>query len=111
VLRCAVGLAAMLQSVACLSANHGSDWRVWAFSVVGILAGILLITGLITPIVCLVLIVSYAGQGLEHSLPCQPTGSALTQMIVGTVSIALLGPGAFSLDARLFGRREIVIPD
>jgi hypothetical protein len=23
----------------------------------------------------------------------------------------LLGPGAFSLDARLFGRREIIIPE
>jgi hypothetical protein len=23
---------------------------------------------------------------------------------------ALLGPGAYSLDARLFGRREIIIP-
>ena len=101
----------MLQSVACLSANHGADWRVLAFSMIGILAGILLITGLITPIVCFALIVSYVGQGLEHFLPCQPTGAALTQMIIGAVSIALLGPGAFSLDARLFGRREIIIPD
>jgi len=25
-------------------------------------------------------------------------------------AIVLLGPGAFSLDARLFGRREIIIP-
>jgi len=25
-------------------------------------------------------------------------------------ALALLGPGAFSLDARLFGRREIIIP-
>jgi len=31
-------------------------------------------------------------------------------MIVTAVAIALLGPGAFSLDGRLFGRREIVIP-
>jgi hypothetical protein len=32
---------------------------------------------------------------------------------VTVISIALvcLGPGAFSLDARLFGRREIIIPD
>jgi hypothetical protein len=26
------------------------------------------------------------------------------------VTVALLGPGAFSVDARLFGRREIVVP-
>ncbi len=30
-------------------------------------------------------------------------------MILAAV-IALLGPGAYSLDARLFGRREIIIP-
>jgi len=30
--------------------------------------------------------------------------------VILAAAIALLGPGAFSLDARLFGRREIVIP-
>ena len=30
--------------------------------------------------------------------------------ILMSISILLLGPGAFSLDARLFGRREIIIP-
>ena len=29
--------------------------------------------------------------------------------IVQTAVIALLGPGAFSIDARMFGRREILI--
>jgi hypothetical protein len=28
-----------------------------------------------------------------------------------SAAFVLLGPGAFSLDARLFGRREIVIPE
>jgi uncharacterized membrane protein YphA (DoxX/SURF4 family) len=31
-------------------------------------------------------------------------------MIITAAVLALLGPGAFSLDGRLFGRREIVIP-
>lgn len=26
------------------------------------------------------------------------------------IAVAFLGPGAFSLDARLFGNREIIIP-
>lgn len=31
-------------------------------------------------------------------------------VIVTASAVGLLGPGAFSLDGRLFGRREIVIP-
>ena len=38
---------------------------------------------------------------------------ALTAFNLAAISAALvlLGPGAFSLDARLFGRREIIIPE
>ncbi|HEY6851203.1 MAG TPA: hypothetical protein VI320_33955 [Terracidiphilus sp.] len=28
-----------------------------------------------------------------------------------SAALVLLGPGAFSIDARLFGRREIIIPE
>jgi hypothetical protein len=31
-------------------------------------------------------------------------------LLVDAAALALLGPGALSLDARLFGRREIIIP-
>ena len=34
---------------------------------------------------------------------------ATIYLIVMAAAVPLLGPGAFSLDARLFGRREIVI--
>jgi hypothetical protein len=39
--------------------------------------------------------------------------SALAAFNLAAISAALvlLGPGAFSLDARLFGRREIIIPE
>ena len=30
---------------------------------------------------------------------------------LSNVALALLGPGAFSLDARLFGRRTLRLPD
>ena len=30
--------------------------------------------------------------------------------VIAAIAVFLLGPGAFSLDARLFGRREISIP-
>jgi uncharacterized membrane protein YphA (DoxX/SURF4 family) len=47
------------------------------------------------------------------------TGSAVTLVgsgiddllaVMMAISLALLGPGAYSVDARLFGRREITIP-
>jgi uncharacterized membrane protein YphA (DoxX/SURF4 family) len=32
-------------------------------------------------------------------------------VIVDALALAVLGPGAYSVDARLFGRREIIIPE
>jgi hypothetical protein len=40
-------------------------------------------------------------------LPCRLCFGLL---LASTVSLVLQGPGAFSLDARLFGWREIIIP-
>jgi uncharacterized membrane protein YphA (DoxX/SURF4 family) len=36
---------------------------------------------------------------------------AAFNMAAISAALILLGPGAFSLDARLFGRREIIIPE
>ena len=37
-------------------------------------------------------------------------GAAAAVTLAAAAALALLGPGAFSIDARLFGRREIFIP-
>jgi uncharacterized membrane protein YphA (DoxX/SURF4 family) len=34
----------------------------------------------------------------------------LASLILNAAALALLGPGAYSLDARLFGRRVVVVP-
>ena len=63
--------------------------------------------GFMTPIVAIVMGLSAAALVLFSAF--NSNQSALN-IIVLTTAIALLGPGAFSIDARMFGRREILIP-
>ena len=62
--------------------------------------------GLMTPIIAIVIGLSTIA--LAGSSVFQLTQPVLN-LIVLTTAIGLLGPGAFSLDARMFGRREILI--
>ncbi len=111
-LRVAAGCVVLFQSVSCLPFNGASGWQNWTFPLLGILAGVLLIAGLLTPLASTLVIACDLGFAMAHPTPtCHPTGIALAQTIVVALSIALLGPGAISLDSRLFGRREIIIPD
>jgi uncharacterized membrane protein YphA (DoxX/SURF4 family) len=77
-------------------------------------AGILLVIGFLTPIAGA--LVGLAGLGLATSVIPPPVpnfwGSQLAVVFGLTILLAILGlgPGAFSLDARVFGRREIIIP-
>ncbi|HKE27640.1 MAG TPA: hypothetical protein VKB88_35035 [Bryobacteraceae bacterium] len=77
-------------------------------------ASVLLLIGLLTPIVGVVVAVSSAG--IASSLfpscgrPVFDSGIPLLFAISILVGIIILGPGAYSVDARLFGRREIIIP-
>ena len=63
-----------------------------------------MLVGLMTPLVALLVAVGGIGVALFGD------SEAATYVIGLSIAIALLGPGAFSLDARMFGRREITIP-
>jgi putative oxidoreductase len=69
---------------------------------IGSLAGILLLAGLWTPIVGALI----AGLGLWAVVT--GTGDLWISVILVTLggTIAMIGPGAWSLDARLFGRKH-----
>jgi len=93
-------------------AGQGGWWRL----AVGLLAGASgasLLIGFLTPLGVLAGLVTI---GLAWWWP--PLGSpvrldemlAVLSAVIAAVSVFLLGPGALSLDARLFGRREISIP-
>jgi hypothetical protein len=78
-----------------------------------LVAGCLLV-GFMTPIIAIVIWVGAIGFSLLGlQLPNQylfDTSHTLVDVIALATVILLLGPGAFSLDARMFGRREIRIP-
>jgi putative oxidoreductase len=71
-----------------------------------ILAGALVLAGLWTPISGSVVGVLAVWRAFGHS---DPTACLLLATI--GASLALLGPGAWSADARLFGWKRIEIPD
>lgn len=79
-----------------------------AFCIVKICAGILLLLGLWTPVVGG--IVALAELGTFFSQPWSNHVYPLDHVLLGVLgsALALLGPGAWSVDARLFGRKLFV---
>ena len=74
---------------------------------IGALAGILILAGLWTPVAGILVAIMEAW--IAFSLP---TSAALPAVLaVLGASLAMIGPGAWSLDALLFGRKHIESPD
>jgi len=77
-------------------------------------SGAALVAGLLTPIAAA--LTGLGAVGIAFSFLPPPgadlADSRLVVILIAIVAVAIvcLGPGAFSVDARLFGRREIIIP-
>jgi len=113
ILRVLVGLTAATQGASSLI--HGSDVGLVtvALAVAAVGGGAAVLLGFLTPGASVL-----AGAATLLLALGAPSSSvlaidAVTSACVAAdaTALALLGPGAHSLDARLFGRREVVIPD
>lgn len=70
--------------------------------------GAMLLLGLFTPWAC----VSYCAMAIVALSQAGSTDLTLLLVLTGlcAVALALLGPGAYSIDAWMFGRRELRLP-
>ena len=95
-LRMLVGVTLIAQIVTQVGSSELSASG-WVLAVVVVLGTGCMLLGFATPVVAVVIgLVSIA---VTFNL----------DIVVLSTAIALLGPGAFSIDARMFGRREILI--
>lgn len=112
-LRAAIGLALVIQAISCMLACRDFSFLLM-INMLKTASGALLLIGYLTPMACILAALLSLGSALSW-IPL--TGFDLFQdkMAIGlTIVIALaiicIGPGSLSLDAQLFGRKEIVIP-
>jgi len=111
-LRVAVGIVVIAEGSIVLSTRGSALGLLMAVAL--ILVGTMLAVGVLTPLAGLLAAITSVLGGSpwlalsSSTLVDDWVGRAF--FVIVSLAIALLGPGAFSLDAYLFGRREIVIP-
>jgi putative oxidoreductase len=88
----------------CLAAAPSGS--VAAPQVIGAVAGLLLIGGLWTPVAGVV--AACAEAWMAFASPAHPAIPAALAVL--GLTLALIGPGEWSIDARLYGRKHIIPP-
>jgi uncharacterized membrane protein YphA (DoxX/SURF4 family) len=114
-LRSVIGVTLVAQGIGDLVDWNSFGLVTRAVAVLSLVSGTSLLIGYLTPLASLV--AALMGVGLALSWFQSPSPNlfdirpAAGFAIAIAVAVICLGPGAFSVDARLFGRREIIIPE
>ena len=112
-LRGAVGLVTLIQGVFYFTGRTDNPSAAW-LGLLGLAAGAALLIGLLTPLAGIAAILNALGIAFSF-LPSPASNlfdSKLSVILTAIIlaAVVFLGPGRYSLDGRLFGRREIIIP-
>jgi len=112
-LRTVFGLALLVEG-ACYVAAPSPTAAGWILALSDFGAGGFLLIGLLTPVVAALVAAATLAVGMSLLPACQASPfDSKTSLVFGLtmlITIMGLGPGAFSVDALMFGRREIIIP-
>ena len=104
-LRVLAGVALLDRGLASVAAQEHTVSS--AVQIVGAAAGLLILGGLWTPVVGTLAAILEAWIGFT-----QPGTHAFAILLAGLgISLAMIGPGAWSIDARLYGRKQILPPE
>ena len=119
-LRSAIGVTAILQGALFLANSVNPAASILAAALLMAASGFALVLGLFTPLAAGTVGITTIGMALSRGISMSgfpasaPNlfGATLSAVLVVVVAVAIvcLGPGALSLDARMFGRREVIIP-
>ena len=111
VLRLAIGAKLVIEASTCMLGPQGLKPEVWLLSLLVFGIGTLLVLGFLTQLVAGISVLAGAAVFLCHPAWVSSfLNLASPDTICMALAIALLGPGAISLDAYFFGRRKILIP-
>jgi uncharacterized membrane protein YphA (DoxX/SURF4 family) len=112
-LRLVVGGAASSQAWLLITAEQGALNAGVVVALLAFLTGLALIIGFMTPIASVLLSAAGLLLTITSSVPGHlllfESGMARLEFIGMSVALICLGPGALSLDARLYGRREVEV--
>jgi uncharacterized membrane protein YphA (DoxX/SURF4 family) len=111
-LRGTAGLVLVARCILYLGAGHDLRFAAIAGLLIIFVSAMFLLLGYRTRLAAMIVSIASICSIFFWLSNYQPHESRLSAGLVSIIAVAVicLGPGAFSLDSRLFGRREIIIP-